>query len=116
MRSAWSERQVATLAALATAVLFVVGALLAGSPPKFDDPGLKMVLFFHNHHKTVLIGTIMIEIGVAMFLFVVAQLALAMAAMGQRSLAAMIGIAGAATGGLIAAGTGLYGGLAQLAM
>ena len=115
MRTAWSERQVATVAALATVVLCIIGFLLPGSPPKFDAPGLKMVLFFQDNHKAVLIGTVLVEIGVALFLFVIAEIALAMGAIGQRTLAAVIGISGATTAGLLAAGAGLYGGLAQLA-
>lgn len=111
----WSARQLAAVGAVAATVLFVVGFSILGSPPKFDADTLKIVGYFHSHHKKVLVSTVLCEIAVAIMVGVIAQLAVLLRDAGQRAHAAVVGIAGAASLGTIGVGLGLYGGLAQLA-
>jgi hypothetical protein len=111
----WSARQLATVGAVAAAVLFVVGFAILGSPPKFDADALKIVSYFHGHHKKVLVSTVLCEIAVAVMVGVIAQLAVLLRDAAQRAHAAVVGIAGAASLGTLGVGLALYGGLAQLA-
>jgi hypothetical protein len=112
----WSARQLAAVGAVAATVLFVVGFTIAGSPPSFDDDALKIVSYFHSHHKKVLVSTVLCEIGVALMVALIAQLAVLLRDTGRRAHAAVVGIAGAASLGTLGVGLALYGGLAQLAM
>lgn len=111
----WSARQLAALGAVAATVLFVVGFLLPGSPPKFNAEALKIIGFFHDNHKKVLVSTVIVEIGIAVSIGVVAQLAVLLRDAGQRAHAAVVGIAGAASLGALGVGYGLFGGLGQIA-
>jgi hypothetical protein len=111
----WSARQLAALGAVAAAVLLVVGFLLPGSPPKFSADAFKIVGYFHDKHKKVLVSTVLVELGVALMVAIIAQLAVLLRDTGHRANAAVVGIAGAASLGALGVGVGLYGGLAQLA-
>ena len=111
----WSARQLAALGAVAATVLFVVGFLLPGAPPRFDADALKIVVFFHDKHKKVLVSLVIVELGVAVFIGVIAQLAVLLRDSGHRAHAAVVGIAGAASAGSLAVGSGLFGGLGQIA-
>lgn len=110
----WSGRQLAALGAVAATVLILVGALIPGSPPKFNADALKIINYFHGHHKKVLVETVLIEAGVAILVGVIAQLAVLLRDAGHRAHAAVVGIAGAASLGALGVGAGLYGGLSQL--
>jgi hypothetical protein len=112
----WSARQLAALGAVAAAIILFVGFVVCGAPPKFDDNGLKIVGYFHGHHKRVLVSLVLIELGVAFLIALFAQLAVVLRDAGQRRYAAIVGIAGAASAGTLAVGYGLFGGLSQLAM
>jgi hypothetical protein len=92
----------------------VVGILLPGSPPKFNADALKIVGYFHDKHKRVLVSTVLCELAIAMLIAVVAQLAVLLRDAGRRAQAAVIGIAGAASLGTLGVGIGLYGGLGQI--
>jgi hypothetical protein len=111
----WSTRQLAALGAVAATVLFVVGFLLPGAPPRFDADALKIVGFFHDKHKKVLVSLVIVELGVAVFIGVIAQLAVLLRDSGHRAHAAVVGIAGAASAGSLAVGYGIFGGLGQIA-
>jgi len=111
----WSARQLAALGAVVATVLFIVGFGLFGSPPKFAADPTKIIGYFHDHHKRVLVGVVLIEIGAALLIALLAQLALILRDAGSRAEAAVVGIGGAAATGALAVGVGLYGGLAQLA-
>ncbi len=115
MPGTWSARQLAALGAVAATVLFLIGFLMPGTPPKFNADALKIVGFFHDKHRKVLIATVLIEAGVAIMIGVVAQLAVILRDAGHRAHAAVVGIAGAASLGAFGVGLGLYGGLAQIA-
>ena len=111
----WSARQLAALGAVAATILLVVAFLLPGAPPKFDADSLKIVGFFHDNHKKVLVSTVLGEIGIAILVGLIAQLAVVLRDSGHRAHAAVVGIAGAASAGSFAVGLGLFGGLGQLA-
>jgi len=111
----WSERQLAAVGAVAAAVLLIVGFGLFGKSPDFNADAVKIVNHFHSHHKKILVGTVLAEIGVAILVAVFAQLAVLLRDGGHRALAAVTGIAGAASLALLAASVGLVGGLAQIA-
>jgi hypothetical protein len=111
----WSARQLAALGAVAATVLFVVGFGLYGSPPKFDANAAKIAVYFHSHHKKALVATVLVEIGVAIMIGVIAQLAVLLRDAGQRGHGAVVGIAGAASLSILAVAAGIYGGLAQIA-
>jgi hypothetical protein len=110
-----SDRQLAAIGAVVATVLFIVGFGVVGSPPKFDDEALKVINYFHSHHKRILIGTVLVEIAVAITIALIAQLAVLLRDGNHRALAAMTTIAGAASLGMLAVAMGLYGGLAQIA-
>jgi hypothetical protein len=61
----------------------------------------------------VLIAVILVGIGIAVFLLVISQLSLYLRGSGQRSLAPVVLVAGAAMMGLFAVGDALYGVIAQ---
>ncbi len=111
----WSARQLAALGAVAATALFVVGFLLPGAPPHFNADPLKIVNYFHDKHRKLLIATVLVEIGTVIMIGIVAQLAVLLRDAGHRAHAAVVGIAGAASLGLLAIGNALYGGLAQIA-
>ena len=111
----WSARQLAALGAVAATVLFVVGFGLYGSPPKFDANAAKIAVYFHSHHQKALVATVLVEMGVAIMIGVIAQLAVLLRDAGQRGHAAVVGIAGAGSLSILAASVGIYGGLAQIA-
>jgi len=111
-----SARRLAAVGAVGVVVLWVVGFFLAGSPPKFNDSPDKIALFFNDHHKAVLIASVMVAIGIAFYLGVMAQLTIELRGAGQRTLAAIVGLGAAASAGLFAIGDGLYGVLSQAAV
>ena len=110
----WSSRQLAAIGAVVAVVIMLVGFLMPGSPPHFNADTLKIVAFFHDKHKKLLVSTVLIEIGAAILVYLIAQLAMSLRAMGMHAHGAIIGIAGAAAVGAFAVGDGLMGGLAQL--
>src|SRR5215471_8102759 len=44
-------------------VLNVVGAFLPGAPPKTTDSALKIAKYFHDHHRAIEIGTLLLGLG-----------------------------------------------------
>src|ERR1700740_1496226 len=108
-----SGRRQAAVGAFAVVALWLIGFFLSGKPPKFDDPPSKVVDYYANHHKQVLIAVILVAIGIAIFLVVISQLSLYLRGAGQRSLAPVILVAGAAMMGLFSVGDALYGVIAQ---
>jgi hypothetical protein len=109
----WSGRKQAAVGAFTVVVLWVVGFFLAGKPPKFDDSSQKVVDYYANHHKQVLIAVILVAMGIAIFLAVAAQLSLLLRGAGERSLAAVVIAGAAAMAGLFSVGDALYGIIAQ---
>jgi hypothetical protein len=112
--SAWSARQLAALGAVVATVLLLVGFLLSGNPPKFDADPLKIVNYFHSHHSRLLASAVIVEAGVVVLIGVLGHLSIVLRGGAQRTLAAIVGIAGAAAAAALGIGYGLYGGLAQL--
>jgi hypothetical protein len=110
----WSARQLAALGAVVATALYIVGFGLFGSSPKFSADPTKIIGYFHDHHKRVLVAVVLIEIATAPLIALLAQLAVILRDAGSRAEAAVVGIGGAAAAGSLAVGIALYGGLAQL--
>jgi hypothetical protein len=108
-----SGRRQAAVGAFAVVALWLIGFFLSGKPPRFGDPPEKVVDYYSSHHKQVLIAVILVGIGIAVFLLVISQLSLYLRGSGQRSLAPVVLVAGAAMMGLFAVGDALYGVIAQ---
>src|SRR4051812_25243971 len=96
-----SVRQLAAAAAVAGTAIILVGGVLPGEPPAFDASPLKIVAFFHDNHKAELVSTVLVELGVAFLIALVAQLAVLLRDAGRRAHAAVVGIAGAASLGTL---------------
>ena len=94
-------------------MLWLVGFFLAGKPPKFAAPAGSVVDYYSKHHKQVLIAVILVAIGIAIYLVVLAQLAAYLREAGQEALAFAVLAAGAASAGLFSAGDAIYGVIAQ---
>jgi hypothetical protein len=110
---AWPARRVAALGALAVVVLWVVGFFLAGKPPAFAASSDTVAAFFHDHHKQVLIASVLVAIGIAVYLFVLAQLRVELRGAGQRTCASIAGLGASASAAVFAIGDAIYGELAQ---
>lgn len=112
----WSARRLAALGAVGVVVLWVVGFFISGTPPKFDDPPGKVALFFHDNHKQVLTAAVLVAIGLALYLGVMAQLAIELRGAGERTLAMIVALGAAASAGLFSTGDAIYGVLGQAAV
>jgi hypothetical protein len=76
MGSMLNQRNAAAGGILAMALL-VVGNFMYGQPPKFAASGPTVTSFFHDHHKTVLVGILLTGLAVPLYVWFVAYLALA---------------------------------------
>jgi hypothetical protein len=88
-------------------------ASIAGKPPAFAAPQAKVVHYFATHHNQVLIACILVAIGIAVYLAVLAQLALLLRGSGQRSLSAVVLLSTAASAAVFAVGDAIYGVIGQ---
>lgn len=111
--SSRSSRQLSAIGAFGVVALWIVGFFLAGKPPKFDATSQKVVEYYANHHKQVLIAAILVAAGLALYLTVLVQLAAYLRSGAQWTLGAVVIAAGAASAGLFALGDALYGVIAQ---
>jgi hypothetical protein len=111
----WPFEKVGAAAGVAFVVLTIVGNVIGGSPPATDDPPAKIVSFFSDNDRAIVVGAVLTSIAAPLFLALVVALVLRMYAVGQRALAAAalaFGVAGLTLG---AASDALYGVLAKLA-
>ncbi len=108
-----TERRWGAVAAFATAVLWIVGFFISGKPPAFDAPAATVADFFSSNHKTVLIASVLVAIGILPYLFALSQLRLVLRGAGHRSAATQVGLCAAASAGLFAVGDAIYGMLGQ---
>jgi len=111
----WSARRLAGLGAFAVVVLWVVGFFLAGKPPKFAAEPIKVAAYFHDHHKQTLIASVMVAIGIAIYIAVLAQLRVELRGAGQRTFASIVGLAASSSAAVFAIGDALYGTMGQAA-
>jgi hypothetical protein len=111
---AWSARQQAAVGAFAVVALWVIGFFIAGKPPKFADSPDKVAHFYATNHKQVLIAVILVAIGIALYIAVLAQLSLYLRGSGQRTLAAVVMLATASSAAVFAIGDALYGAIGQV--
>jgi len=112
---AWSDARLGAAAGVFFVVLTLIGDLVAGSPPSFDDPASKIAAFYLHHHRSVLVGVILTGIAAALFVWFLSSLALAVREAGQAVLAVVVFGAGIAGVVLSIAADALTGALAQVA-
>src|SRR6266849_6483446 len=93
----WSARRLAALGSVTVVVLWVVGFFLAGKPPRFAAEPIKVAGYFHNHHKQTLIASVLVAIGIAIYLAVMAQLRVELRGAGQRTFASIVGLGASAS-------------------
>jgi hypothetical protein len=96
--------RLAALGGVLFVVLFIVGMLMAGSPPAVDDPSDEVVEFFTDNRGAVLTGTFLLGLGVLAMIWFVASLLEAMRRAGEDRLAtaALISFVFGFTAGMIA--------------
>jgi hypothetical protein len=108
-----NERKCGAVAAFATVVLWLVGFSISGKPPAFDASAATVAEFFRSNHKTVLIASVLVAIGILFYLFALSQLRLVLRGAGHRSAATQVGLCAGASAGLLAVGDAIYGTLGQ---
>jgi hypothetical protein len=103
------------LAGVVFVVLAVIGAFLAGSPPKVSDPDLKIVKFTRDNQDALKVGAYLAGLAAAFFLFFlgVVWTRLGRAEGGSGRLAGTSAMAGIVTVAVFAVGAGInaYGAL-----
>src|SRR2546425_11942481 len=77
LMGAWRDTQLGAAAGVFFVVLTLIGDLVAGSPPSFDDPASKIEAFYLDHHRAVLVGVILTGIAAAGFVLFLSSLAMA---------------------------------------
>lgn len=96
-------------------ILGVIGAFIAGSPPKVSDPPAKIIKFVADNQDALKIGSYLAGLGVVFFLFFlgVVWTRLSRAEGGAGRLAGTSAMAGVATVAIASAGYGIgaYGAL-----
>ena len=102
--TAWPARRQAAVAGVLFVVLLLISAFSTGSPPKFDDPASKVVKYYGDHHRAILITMILSGIALVAFLWFVTQLALILRDVGQGVLAVAVFAGGVATVAVAAIG------------
>jgi hypothetical protein len=93
--ASWSSQQKAAAGGILAMVLLIVGYLLPGQPPKYNASATSVASWFADNHRAVLIGLILTGLAVPLYVWFLANLAVAFREAGQPGL------------GLLAAGGGL---------
>jgi hypothetical protein len=103
------------LAGVVFVVLSVIGAFIAGSPPKVSEPDLKIVKFTKDNQDALRVAAYLAGLGFTFFLFFLGTVwtRLRRAEGGSGRLAGTAGVAGAAAVAIAAVGFGInaYGAL-----
>jgi hypothetical protein len=110
--SRFSSRQ-AALGAFGVVILWMVGFFIAGKPPRFAATPEAIVHYYATHHNQVLIAVVLVAMGIVLYLGVLAQLSLMLRGAGQRTLAAIVLMATAASAAVFSIGDALYGVIGQ---
>ena len=88
MSSKW-ERWI-PLSGVAFVVLFLVGYFLPGDPPSIQASGDQWAAWFNAHHRTILMGLLLVTAGFAAFISFVSVLAATLRRAGEDRLAAVV--------------------------
>lgn len=73
----WFDQRKSAAGGMLAMLLLLVGNFMAGSPPKFAADAATVVHFYSSHHRAILIGSILTGLAVPLYVWFVAQLALA---------------------------------------
>ena len=112
--TAWPARRQAAAAGVLFVVLLLIQAFSTGSPPKFDDPAAKVVGYYGDHHRAILITMILSGMGLVVFLWFATQLALILREAGQGVLTVAAFAGGVATVAVAAVGDAVNGAADQI--
>jgi hypothetical protein len=75
--ASWLNQRNAAMGGFLAMVLLVVGQVIYGRPPKFSASQGSVVDFYTQHHRTVLIGLILIGVAIPLYVWFIAYLAVA---------------------------------------
>jgi hypothetical protein len=75
--ASWLNQRNAAMGGILAMVLLVVGQVIYGRPPKFSASQGSVVDFYTHHHRTVLIGLILIGVAIPLYVWFIAYLAVA---------------------------------------
>jgi hypothetical protein len=101
----WSAERFAAATGIGFVVLFVISFFVATEPPDASDPNGQWTAYFLDHHRGVLISSVLLGASMMFFIWFAGSLAAALRAAGEERLARVAfggGVAGSATGILIA--------------
>jgi len=106
----------AALGGVVFVVLAVVGAFMAGSPPKVSDPDGKIVKFTKDNQDALRVASYLAGLGLAFFLFFLGAVGSRLRLAGSGRLAATAVMGGVATAAIAAVGYSInaYGALHPL--
>ena len=106
----------AALGGVVFVVLAVVGAFMAGSPPKLSDPDAKIVKFTKDNQDALRVASYLAGLGLAFFLFFLGAVGSRLRQAGSGRLAATAVMGGVATAAIAAVGYSInaYGALHPL--
>lgn len=90
----WPATRLAGAGGFLAIVLFVIGNFIPGAPPKFDDSAQTIAAYFNDHHKSLLVGSILYGVVAPLLIGVVTMLALTIRARGHGELAVIAFAAG----------------------
>jgi hypothetical protein len=110
-----SARRLAAVGSVVVVALWAVGSFLSGRPPAFAASSPAVAGYFHAHHDKVLIASVLVAIGIAVYLGVLAQLRVELRGTGQRTFASILGLGASASAAVFAVGDALQGTLGQAA-
>lgn len=74
----WMNQRNAAAGGILAMALLVVGNFMFGQPPKFAAAAPDVATFFHDHHRTVLVGMLLTGLAIPFYVWFVAHLALAL--------------------------------------
>ena len=106
----------AALGGVVFVVLAVVGAFMAGSPPKVSDPDAKIINFTKDNQDALRVASYLAGLGLAFFLFFLGAVGSRLRQAGSGRLAATAVMGGVATAAIAAVGYSInaYGALHPL--
>ena len=111
---AWTAERLGAIAGVGFIVLTVIGDTIGGSPPGTDDSAATIASFFQQHHRAVVLNVILTGAGAALFMWLVAAIALQLRAVGQAGWAAVAFALGVSAAALGIVSDAIYGALARI--
>lgn len=110
----WNAERLGAVAGIAFIVLNLIGNLIAGSPPSFDDSPAKIASFFQDNHRDVIISVLCTGAAAPLFIWLLASLALRLRTAGQGAWAVIVFALGVTGWAMGVAADAVYGSLARI--